>query len=216
MTNFGDLKSNSGVKALNDFLADRSYVDGYVATQGDVTVFTGLGKAPAGSFAHALRWYNHIASYGAEKSKFPAGSGKVGTPTKMEVDEDDDDVDLFGSDDEEEDAEAARVREERLKAYAEKKANKPGPIPRSQIMLDVKPWDDETDMKALEASVRTIEMDGLRWGASKLNPVGFGIQKLSILCTVEDAKVSVDDLSEKIEEFEDYVQSVDVAAFNKV
>merc|ERR1719426_417240 len=95
-----------------------------------------------------------------------------------------------------------------------KKANKPGPIPRSQIMLDVKPWDDETDMKALEASVRTIEMDGLRWGASKLNPVGFGIQKLSILCTVEDAKVSVDDLSEKIEEFEDYVQSVDVAAFN--
>lgn len=40
--------------------------------------------------------------------------------------------------------------------------------------------------------------------------------KLSILCTVEDAKVSVDDLTEKIMEFEDCVQSVDVAAFNKV
>merc|ERR1712179_450651 len=124
--------------------------------------------------------------------------------------------DLFGSDDEEEDEEAARVREERLAAYAAKKVAKPGPIAKSQIMLDVKPWDDETDMKAMEDSVRTIEMDGLRWGASKLNPVGFGIQKLSILCTVEDAKVSVDDLSEKICEFEDFVQSVDVAAFNKV
>merc|ERR1719320_2166267 len=166
--------------------------------------------------AHALRWYKHISSYGGEKSKFPAGSGKAasGSPAKMEVD--DDDVDLFGSDDEEEDAEAARVREERLKAYAEKKAAKPGPIARSQIMLDVKPWDDETDMKALEDAVRTIEMDGLVWGASKLNPVGFGINKLCILCTVVDDKVSVDDLSEKIEEFEDFVQSVDVAAFNKV
>jgi len=218
MTNFGDLKSNSGVKALNDYLADRSYIDGYVPTQGDVTVFNGLGKAPANSFAHALRWYNQISSYGSEKSKFPAGSGKINTsPAKMEVDDDDDDdVDLFGSDDEEEDAEAARVREERLKAYAEKKSAKPGPIARSQIMLDVKPWDDETDMKAMEDSVRTIVMDGLVWGASKLNPVGFGINKLSILCTVVDDKVSVDDLSEKIAEFEDFVQSVDVAAFNKV
>merc|ERR1712198_760437 len=154
MTNFGDLKSNSGVKALNDYLADRSYIDGYVPTQGDVTVFNGLGKAPADSFAHALRWYKQISSYGSEKSKFPAGSGKVGagSPAKMEVDDDD------------EDAEAARVREERLKAYAEKKSAKPGPIAKSQIMLDVKPWDDETDMKAMEDAVRTISMDGLVWG----------------------------------------------------
>merc|ERR1719193_1564614 len=100
--------------------------------------------------AHALRWYNHINSYGGEKSKFPAGSGKAsaGSPAKMEVDDDDDDVDLFGSDDEEEDAEAARVREERLAAYAAKKSKKPGPIAKSSVLLDCKPWDDETDMAA--------------------------------------------------------------------
>lgn len=34
-------------------------------------------------------------------------------------------------------------------------------------MLDVKPWDDETDMKQLEQQVRTINMDGLVWGACK-------------------------------------------------
>merc|ERR1711915_313 len=134
----------------------------------------------------------------------------------VEEEEDDDEVDLFGSDDEEEDAEAARVREERLAAYAAKKSKKPGPIARSQILLDVKPWDDETDMKELEKSIRGIEMDGLVWGAGELRPLAYGIMKLAILCTVEDAKVSVDDLSEKITEFEDYVQSVDVAAFNKV
>ena len=41
----------------------------------------------------------------------------------------------------------------------------PGPIAKSNVVLDVKPWDDETDMKALEQAVRSIEMDGLVWGA---------------------------------------------------
>merc|ERR1719153_523220 len=133
-----------------------------------------------------------------------------------EDDDDDDEVDLFGSDDEEEDAEAARVREERLAAYAEKKSKKPGPIAKSSILLDVKPWDDETDMDELTKNVRTIVMEGLVWGASELKPVGFGIKKLSILTTVVDDLVCVEDLTDKIEAFEDFVQSVDIAAFNKV
>ncbi|KAA2229807.1 hypothetical protein F0L46_25425, partial [Salinarimonas soli] len=84
------------------------------------------------------------------------------------------------------------------------------------ILLDVKPWDDETDMKEMENQVRTIEMEGLLWGASKLVPVGYGINKLQIMCVIEDDKVSVDLLTEKIQEFEDFVQSVDIAAFNKI
>ncbi|KAK3856740.1 hypothetical protein Pcinc_036952 [Petrolisthes cinctipes] len=219
MTNFGNLKSESGVKALNDYLGDKSYVEGFAPSQADVTIYEGLGSAPSAKFSHALRWYSHISSFGGEKSKFP---GQKGAPVKASApapppaaDDDDDDVDLFGSDSED-DAEADRVREERLAAYAAKKAAKPGPIAKSQVLLDCKPWDDETDMKAMEDAVRTISMDGLVWGASKLAPLAFGIMKLSILCTVEDAKVSIDDLSEKIQEFEDFVQSVDVAAFNKV
>merc|ERR1712168_63418 len=215
IANFGDLKSDRGVKTLNEYLEGKSYIEGFVPSQADVSVFEAMGKAPSGSFSHALRWYNQINSYGSEKSKFPGVKKAVAAAPAADEDEDDD-VDLFGSDDEEEDAEAARVREQRLAAYAEKKKAKPGPIARSQIMLDVKPWDDETDMKMMEDQIRTIEMDGLVWGASKLVPLAFGIKKLSILCTVVDDKVSVDDLSEKIEEFEDFVQSVDVAAFNKV
>lgn len=64
--------------------------------------------------------------------------------------------------------------------------------------------------------VKTIEMDGLLWGASKLVPIGYGIKKLQVICVVEDAKVSIEELQEKIEDFEDYVQSVDVAAMNKI
>jgi elongation factor 1-delta len=133
---------------------------------------------------------------------------------KVEAD-DEEDFELFGSD-EEEDAEADRVKEERLKAYEAKKTKKPVLIAKSNIILDVKPWDDETDMVELEKCVRTIEMDGLLWGASKLVPLAYGIKKLQISCVVEDDKVSTDDLEEKITAFEDYIQSMDIAAFNKV
>lgn len=129
--------------------------------------------------------------------------------------EDDDDMDLFGSDGEE-DAEAARVREQRLAEYAAKKSKKPALVAKSNVILDVKPWDDETDMKELEQGVRGIEMEGLLWGASKLVPLAYGIKKLQISCVVEDDKVSIDELTEKIQENEDFVQSVDIAAFNKI
>ena len=129
------------------------------------------------------------------------------------ADEDDDDeVDLFGSDDEEEDAEAARIREERLAEYAAKKAGKTKPAAKSIVTMDVKPWDDETDMKELENSVRSIEKDGLVWGGSQLVAIGFGIKKLQINMVIEDDKISLDELQEEIAEFEDYVQSSDIVS----
>uniref|UniRef100_A0A8C6UUB4 Eukaryotic translation elongation factor 1 delta a (guanine nucleotide exchange protein) n=1 Tax=Neogobius melanostomus TaxID=47308 RepID=A0A8C6UUB4_9GOBI len=139
---------------------------------------------------------------------------KVANGAKAEEEEDDDDIDLFGSD--EDDEEAERIKQERLDAYAAKKAKKPALIAKSSIILDVKPWDDETDMAKMEEHVRSIQMDGLLWGASKLVPVGYGIKKLQINCVVEDDKVGTDILEEEITKFEDLVQSVDVAAFNKI
>jgi translation elongation factor EF-1beta len=119
--------------------------------------------------------------------------------------EDDDDFDLFGEVDEEEAAESERLKAERVAAYAAKKSKKPALIAKSSLLLDVKPWDDETDMAKLEECVRSIEIDGLLWGASKLVPVGYGIKKLTINAVIEDDKVSTDDLEEKITGFEDYV-----------
>merc|ERR1712177_56084 len=181
------------------------------------------GKAPGADMAHALRWYNQIKSYsGAESKKFPGvkDASKYmaagGAAPAAGGDDDDDDVDLFGSSDEEESEEKKRITEERLKAYHEKKSKKPALIAKTSVLLDVKPWDDETDMDAMLKSVKTIEMDGLLWGASKLVPVGYGIKKLQVMCVVEDAKVSIDELQDKISEFEDFVQSVDVAAMNKI
>jgi translation elongation factor EF-1beta len=67
-------------------------------------------------------------------------------------------------------------------------------------------------MPELEAHVRSIQKDGLVWGASKFVPVGFGIKKLQINLVVEDDKVSLDELQQQIEEFEDHVQSTDIVS----
>merc|ERR1712130_1043366 len=102
--------------------------------------------------------------------------------------DDDDDVDLFGSSDEEDDEEKKRITEERLKAYHEKKSKKPALIAKTSVLLDIKPWDDETDMDKMLECAKTIEKEGLVWGAHKLVPVGYGIKKLQLMCVVEDER----------------------------
>jgi len=82
----------------------------------------------------------------------------------------------------------------------------------------VKPYDAETDLNALAKTLmKEITMDGLLWREQfKLEPVAFGVKKLVIGCVVEDDKVSPDDLQEKIEEYDELVQSVEIATFTKV
>jgi len=147
-------------------------------------------------------------------------NGQLEAPKDSEIknDAEDDDIDLFASD--EEDDEAEKIKADRIAAYNEKKKAKEDKkgvvIAKSNILLDVKPWDDETDHYEMEKAVRKIEKDGLLWGTSKLVPVGYGIKKLQICCVVEDEKVGTDFLEEEITAIEDYVQSVDIVAFNKI
>jgi len=196
-------------------------VDGLVAQSGEVDMALAsklsalelenkqLKKVTEDLKGLILKLESRVATLEGGKAPAPA-------PAKEEAKDDDDDVDLFGSDDEEEDAEKARITAERLKAYAEKKSKKPAVIAKTSVLFDVKPWDDETNMDEMLKCVKSIEMDGLVWGASKLVPIGYGINKLQVMCTVEDEKVSIEELGEKMEEFEDYVQSVDVNAMNKI
>jgi len=229
---FGDLHKPDGLKSLNDFLTDKSYIEGFQPSQADVVVFQALSGRPSADLTHALRWYQHISSYGAEKTSLPGvkkhvdeygpavaagkgGKAAVDTKAPASKDDADDDFELFGSD-EEADEEAERVKAERLAAYEAKKSTKVAIIAKSNIVLDVKPWDDETDMAKLEECVRSVQCDGLLWGASKLVPLAYGIKKLQITCVVEDDKVGTDYLEEEITKHEEYIQSVDIAAFNKI
>merc|ERR1712055_1000731 len=209
---FGDLKSAAGVKALNEFLAEHSYIEGFVPSQADTAVYEALAGAPKSDTPHALRWYNHVKSFGAGMKQFAkAGKNAAEYTTGAAAA-----AAPASNDDDDESEEKKRITEERLKAYAEKKSKKPALIAKTSVLFDVKPWDDETDMDEMLKNCKTIEMDGLLWGASKLVPIGYGIKKLQLMCVVEDAKVSIDELQEKMCEFEDFIQSVDIAAMNKI
>jgi len=218
--------SKPSVAKLNDYLLTRSYIDGWQVSGEDVTVFRALASAPSAEHENALRWWNHIKSFESAFSGVESSLGstpKAAAAAANDDDDDDDDDDFFASsdDDDEETAKAAEeLKAKRVAEYNARKAAKEEKkgkvIAKSSITFDVKPWDDETDLDALCAEIKKIEMDGLVWGTAQKKPLAYGIFKLSIVCVVEDDKVGSDDLTEKIEAFEDHVQSVDIAAFNKI
>jgi valyl-tRNA synthetase len=152
----------------------------------------------------------------AQKSMENLKNGVEDEPAAAAADKDDDDFDLFGSDDEDDSELEERVKAAQARIDAKASAKGKVTIAKSALTMDVKPWEADTDMKKLEACVRSVQMDGLLWGKSKLVDVAFGVKKLQINAVVEDEKVSTDDMQEQIEAFEDYVQSVDVVAFQKI
>merc|ERR1711890_174013 len=103
------------------------------------------------------------ARVGQLEGSKPAGAAKPAPAAKPAAPADDD----------EDDEEKKRITEERLAAYAAKKAKKPQVIAKTSVLFDVKPWDDETPHDKMLECVKTIEMDGLLWGASKLIPIGY-------------------------------------------
>lgn len=70
-------------------------------------------------------------------------------------------------------------------------------------------------MTALEIAVRAITKDGLVWGSSKLVDIAHGIKKLQISLVIED-KIDLTELEEGIGEMEEWVQSTDVVAMQKL
>merc|ERR1711992_464413 len=129
--------SAAGVKALDEFRAEHSYIEGFVPSQADTAVFKALSGAPKSETPHALRWYNHIKSFAAGMDQYAKASKDAsayvsgGGAAASKDDDDDDDVDLFGSYDEEE----KRITEERLKAYHEKKSKKPKVIAKTSVLF---------------------------------------------------------------------------------
>ncbi|ODH48347.1 hypothetical protein GX48_05549 [Paracoccidioides brasiliensis] len=233
---FTDLSCDSGLAIVNHFLSMRSYVVGYTPTQADVVTFKAFKKAPdAAKYPHAARWYKHISSFGTEFTTLPGDPSKPYTaygpestdipvnvkkaPAPAADEDEDEDMDLFGSDDDEEDAALVAEREKNLEEYRKKSAAKTKPPAKSFITLDIKPIDDETPMDKLKVEVKKLleTKEGLKYSKDELKPVGYGIMKLQVHFTVEDEKVSVDDLQEELEQtFEDWIQSTDVAAMQKM
>ncbi|KAG6649942.1 hypothetical protein CIPAW_06G009100 [Carya illinoinensis] len=173
---FYDFNSPSGLKKLDDYLLTRSYITGYQASKDDLTVYGAILKAPSAEYINVSRWFNHIdallriSGFSGEgcgvtiEGSAPITGEAIATPPETE--------------DEKKVAEECAAA---IKAFDKKKESG-----KSSVLLDVKPWDDETAMKKLEEVVRSVQMEGLFCGASKL-----------IMLTIVDDLVSVDTLIEE-------------------
>ncbi|EGZ21426.1 hypothetical protein PHYSODRAFT_354390 [Phytophthora sojae] len=225
---FDNLDTDAGLKKLNGFLTNRSYVEGYQFSSADAALFQQFSAVPdAAKYANVYRWYVHAAAklglraiLVTKKAAAPkaaaAPAKKAAAPAKDEDDDDDDD-DLFGDDDDEDDEAAKALAAKRAEAAKAAKKEKKKPVERSQVVIEVKPWEAETDLEELAAKIKALPVEGLTWGEGhKLVPVAFGIKKLLVQCVIIDDLVLLDDITEAIEGFEDYVQSVDIASMNKL
>ncbi|GBG24342.1 Elongation factor 1-beta [Hondaea fermentalgiana] len=216
MPDLSSLNTPAGMGKLNGFMSSRSYVSGFEPSQEDVKLVKALEgvEVDQKKAAHVARFLKHMNDFSeSERSAWPeAGAAAAGGAAE---EEDDDDFDLFGDDDEE----AEKALAEKMAAEkAARKAGK-GKGERSLIVLEVKPYDAETDLEVLAKGIKKFEHEGIQnWGKEhKLLPVAFGIKKLAISAVVYDDLMGVDGLSDLIEEkYGDLIQSIDVQAMSKV
>ena len=174
-----------------------------------------------------------VAAPKAQESKAAAPAAKAAAPKAAAPAADFDD--MFGGDDDvnedgenAEEAAATKARRERMEMARKLKEDKDAKdgkekkekvkaVEKSLVVLEVKPWEADTDLKMVWNLIREYKQEGLSWGESfKLEPVAYGIMKLVMTCTIVDSLVLMDDVTENIEKLEDHVQSVTVASMNKI
>jgi elongation factor 1-beta len=148
----------------------------------------------------------------AAKEEKPAAA-----PKDDDDDDDDDDdsesseFDLDESDDDEETKKLFAAKAEKIKEIQKRQAGRKHKA-KSNLTVDVKPFDSETDMNEIHKQVRAIEKEGLKWLGGTLKDIAFGLKKLRITAQLTDILINPDDVTEAIEDI-DGVQSTDVYAF---
>ena len=78
-------------------------------------------------------------------------------------------------------------------------------------MLDIKPWDDETDMTKLEECVRAVQMPGLHWGACKSRQC---LNVIAVFCLAREN--CRDSLRRRIPQDSDFMNAVVILHFPAV
>ena len=161
---------------LSSSLLSLQLNNSYQASRDDLAVFAALASSPdAKSYPAAARWFAHVkallgasfpgagkgvsvaggagAAAGAAAAAAPAAA-KAAASKVFDSDsdsDDDDELDLFGEMTPEE--LAAAEAKKKVIEEAKKRGAAKAKLTKSMIVLDVKPWDDETDLAAMEAEV---------------------------------------------------------------
>jgi translation elongation factor EF-1beta len=85
----------------------------------------------------------------------------------------------------------------------------------TQVLLAIRPWESDQDMSLLRDNVIGIKYDGLLWGASTTEEIGYGISDLLIALTLDENKVKLDNILSELMSMEDIISRVDVRLWNR-
>jgi elongation factor 1-beta len=174
---FKKLSTAAGLQQLDAWLMSRSYIFGFEPTSADATVLGLVGSTDVKKYTNVARWVKHISSFPEAKR------GKFASPSPLSVAEesatkkkssDDGGLDLFGDDDDEDGdalglfdddedddeidlaaaAAAAASAGGGAKLDAKRKKKHKLAVPRSQIVYEVKPMEQDTDLEALAEKIK--------------------------------------------------------------
>lgn len=185
---------NKALTDLNTYLSTRSYMEGWSKSSLDATTLARIqGDVSAKKYPHIARWAAHIGffeeSVRATWRVFAVEAPKAVADEDDEEDDEDDD-DPFGAADSDDDEETRAMMEKKraeIEAITARQQARKGKA-RSNLTIDIKPEDSETDMNEVMANVKAIELDGLKWLGGQLIDVAYGIKKLRQMCQIEDQK----------------------------
>lgn len=211
--------------ALNKALENSLYIKGGAPSIDDASTFEAMKAEKLvplhDKYPNVWAWYSLmvlyeevvIASWKAQKEEKTETKKNVKKPEhkKPEEKKEDDDFDPFAEETQEDKEKLENLKKKNKEEGKKKKDDKKGPA-RSLILIEVKGWDSEQDFDALaQKIIKEIKMNGLQWKEEyKLAEVAFGVKKIILGMVVEDDICSVDDITEKLEAWEDDISSVNI------
>jgi elongation factor 1-beta len=223
------ITDDSHLTTLDGALKDNLYIGGHAPNAEDTLVYEQYVQAKSepnqDKHLNLWSWFALVTLFGehirqswahSEKQQAPKKETKKEAPKpKAEVVDECDD--LFGEDTEEDKAKLQKMKDDKEAEKKVVKKEKAPLIQKSIVLLEVKVWEMEQDLDALALRVIAVEKEGLMWKTEyKLEEVAFGMKMIIVGLVIEDEKVSIDDLIEELQAWEDDIQSVDIRSFNKI
>jgi translation elongation factor EF-1beta len=186
-----DLKNSDGRTALEMARICAGFAKGDKAKAEVLSLLE--GKAPPAAAVEVDEEEDYAADEFENSVDSPVKSGGGASAGGSEV------MDLWGDEsavDEEAEAKLAAMAAEHRKKHQEAKTAGGKSQQMATVVLNVKPWDDTTDMAKLEACVRKVchssGPDAIVWGEAKLMEVGYGIKSLKISSRIIRDLVSIE------------------------
>eukprot|EP01015_Nassula_variabilis_P034169 TRINITY_DN8367_c0_g1_i14.p1 TRINITY_DN8367_c0_g1~~TRINITY_DN8367_c0_g1_i14.p1 ORF type:complete len:224 (-),score=69.74 TRINITY_DN8367_c0_g1_i14:125-796(-) len=217
------------LQALDNELATITHLSrGSFPNHEDANVFLAFKDVPdRQKCPNIFYWYQNLSMFNpvviqawANKTHSPAQQPEQQQSLQQQSKEGAaDDFDPFADDNEEDEAEAKKLAQKKKDEAKSKPKKEKEVIAKSMVIFEVKVYEQEQNLDDLAKKLLQYQQDGLHWRTEYQKvDIAYGMQKLQIGATVEDAKVSVDDLFDyfKEQQYPEEIQSIDIVSFQKV